>query len=300
MTELTEQEWVAQVYEPQVAAEQWLVHPAAAMFPLLDGHDFEELVESIRANGLREPVTVTVDGLLLDGRNRVAACYVAGVEVRTVVYDGDDPVGFSVDKNLKRRHLNTGQRGMLALRILAAYEAEAKQRQVEAGRTNGRGQKVPANLPEPIEGDRAERESRARAAAQVGVSARTVQMAKKIAAEDPRAAARVEDGTQTINAAYNSMEAILEARQKQAAIWAEAKADTDKARQSQPLVWALTGIDMHLDKILAEHLPLPDVGEVRPGDRRRLERTARTLAEITGTVNTYLVNINLEKKGSDQ
>ena len=34
----------------------WPTHPAADLFPLLDGPDLVELTEDVRVNGLHEPV----------------------------------------------------------------------------------------------------------------------------------------------------------------------------------------------------------------------------------------------------
>ena len=44
----------------------------------MSGRKFDELVEDVRVNGLREPVVVSGDQLI-DGRNRVRACAAAGV-----------------------------------------------------------------------------------------------------------------------------------------------------------------------------------------------------------------------------
>jgi ParB-like chromosome segregation protein Spo0J len=49
------------------------VHPAAAMFPLLEGPEFEELCDDIQASGLANPIVIHGD-ILLDGRNRLRAC----------------------------------------------------------------------------------------------------------------------------------------------------------------------------------------------------------------------------------
>lgn len=93
------------------------VHPVAAVFPLMEGSDFHDLIEDIRANGLREAIWMTPDGLILDGRNRWRACQAANVEPEYRTYDGDDLIEFVVSLNLKRRHLDETQRGMVAAKI---------------------------------------------------------------------------------------------------------------------------------------------------------------------------------------
>jgi hypothetical protein len=57
------------------------------------------------------------DGAILDGRNRALACRIAGVELRTVVYDGDDPIGFVISKNERRRQLSARRRALIAARL---------------------------------------------------------------------------------------------------------------------------------------------------------------------------------------
>jgi hypothetical protein len=52
------------------------------------------------------------DGVLIDGRNRWAACQMAGVDPRFDVLNGQDPVAYILSSNIKRRHMNAGQRAM--------------------------------------------------------------------------------------------------------------------------------------------------------------------------------------------
>lgn len=96
------------------------VHPYADQFPMLPQAELEELAQSIRESGLRQPIVVTVDGLILDGRNRFQACRMAGVEPETVVYEGSDLAEYVLDANITRRNMTTGQRAMATALVLEA------------------------------------------------------------------------------------------------------------------------------------------------------------------------------------
>jgi ParB-like nuclease domain len=87
-------------------------HPLAEIFPRLDDAALQELAADIRKNGLRQAI-VTHQGQVLDGRKRLAACKIAEVEPRFKEFAGDDPLGYVVSLNLKRRHLSETQRAMI-------------------------------------------------------------------------------------------------------------------------------------------------------------------------------------------
>ena len=94
------------------------VHPAAAVFPMLPDDELQALADDIAANGLQQPLVLTPDGALLDGRNRLAACEMAGVKPTTVAFDGD-PIAFVLSANVARRHMTTGARAMATAVVLA-------------------------------------------------------------------------------------------------------------------------------------------------------------------------------------
>ena len=52
------------------------VHPAASIFPLIEGDEFDQLVDSIARNGMHYPIVLRGDQLL-DGRNRLRAAHAA-------------------------------------------------------------------------------------------------------------------------------------------------------------------------------------------------------------------------------
>lgn len=84
-------------------------HPLSAAFPAMAEDDLAALAADIKTNGLRHPV-VLWQGQVLDGWHRFAACKSAGVEARTVQFDGADPVAYVLSVNLARRHLTPAQR----------------------------------------------------------------------------------------------------------------------------------------------------------------------------------------------
>lgn len=91
---------------------QITVHPLADLFPPMDGEALADLAASIKINGLRRPITLDPQGALIDGRNRLKACEMAGVEPTFETYDGD-VASFIADVNLARRNLSKGQSAMV-------------------------------------------------------------------------------------------------------------------------------------------------------------------------------------------
>jgi hypothetical protein len=78
---------------------------------MLDEEALRKLADSIARLGLLSGIVLTPDGTLLDGRNRLAACELAGVEPWFVVYEGD-PDEYVIATADERRHVTTGQRAM--------------------------------------------------------------------------------------------------------------------------------------------------------------------------------------------
>ncbi|MFB4280788.1 ParB/RepB/Spo0J family partition protein [Nonomuraea sp. MTCD27] len=94
------------------------VHPVADLFPMLAADELKELAADIKARGLLQPIVLDVTGRILDGRNRYAACKLAGIEPSFVSYEGDDPDGYALAVNIARRHLTKGQIAMVAAQAL--------------------------------------------------------------------------------------------------------------------------------------------------------------------------------------
>lgn len=110
------------------------VHPYAAAYPMMSEGELQDLADDIKANGQHEPIIVANlhpnlmdDPHILDGRNRYAACKLAGVEPTfqtvsllnpeggsgqdEVVELTDDNIRRWIDsKNLHRRHLTPEQK----------------------------------------------------------------------------------------------------------------------------------------------------------------------------------------------
>ncbi len=107
-------------------------HPFAAVFPLMQGEEYERLKSDIEDNGLRHPI-VLCDGkgewLILDGRNRYRACIELGIKPKTTTYDGkqDDLLRYVVSANISRRHLNESQRSIVAKKLAAMGGANLRQ-----------------------------------------------------------------------------------------------------------------------------------------------------------------------------
>jgi len=133
------------------------IHPACELFPLMTPAELRELGEDIKGNGLRRPIAITSDGQLLDGRNRLAAMEVAGVdfkikrtrngspEIHIDIVGGDlsfaevvtsDPVAFVISANIHRRHLTAEQKREHIARLIKATPGKSDRQIAETVKSN--------------------------------------------------------------------------------------------------------------------------------------------------------------------
>lgn len=176
-----------------VGASAFPVHPAANLFPMLNGEDYTQLRDDIEKNGLLEPIWLC-DGQLLDGRNRFRACEELGIEPKFQSYTGDSPAAHVWSLNGVRRHLTKSQRAAIAVEMLPHLEAEA------AKRTGGR---PPAGQKPMLKSTRVS--STAAAGKQVGVGRSIVERARKVKAADPELFEKVKSGEVQVESALRSI-----------------------------------------------------------------------------------------------
>ena len=169
-------------------------HEYANLFPMMPEPDLMRLAEDIKEKGLSDPI-ITLDGMILDGRNRYKACGINSITPRFEEYAGDDPLGYVVSHNLHRRHLSESQRAMVA----------AKWAGLKHGSDTFRGNQY-AGAKSPI-GDSPKPSATAtrdEAAALLNVGTSSIDRAKKVIKDAPELVEKIESGEMSVNAAYVS------------------------------------------------------------------------------------------------
>ena len=180
-------------------------HELCLLFPPATEQELQELRESIEQNGQVEKI-ILFEGKILDGRNRAAACAMLGIELETIEYVGDDPLGIVLSKNLHRRHLTESQRAVIA----------AKLANMPVGRNwrNSNSANLPDNDFTPEKQGRNGQKltkvkteiSQSEAAKALNTSDRLVREAKKLIREaPPKLIEQVEHGNKTIHAALKEI-----------------------------------------------------------------------------------------------
>jgi len=101
------------------------VHELCKLFPVMNGEQFEALVDDIKTNGLLSPV-ILFEGKILDGRHRYKACVNLGIEPDFEEFDGKDALAFVISHNLSRRHLDESQRALIAGKIANLKNGQRK------------------------------------------------------------------------------------------------------------------------------------------------------------------------------
>lgn len=119
----------------QIPISHLSVHPAVTLaWEMPDDHPgFLSLVESIKEQGLLEPLKITAAKQVVDGRHRLRACRAAGFESVECIVVPDDRVGeIAVATLFERRHMVTrGQLAYAAYPLFAAGHRELQRRNAE-------------------------------------------------------------------------------------------------------------------------------------------------------------------------
>lgn len=180
-------------------------HPLAAIFPMMDEPQLEELADDIAANGLREDIDI-IDDQIIDGRNREEACNRRGSKKRYRVHKLiPDLLGWIISKNLHRRHLTTSQRAAVAAEIArlrpGSNQKKDHQKQVAGipATSNGVDSKgdTSSNTKIPTQTEAAEK---------MKVSRATVQEASKVLDASPELHEKVKAGEMTVNEAAKKVD----------------------------------------------------------------------------------------------
>jgi hypothetical protein len=170
--------------EPAFGTPKWRptkVHPLADLFPLLAPDDLQALADDINEHGLINPIVVGPDGTLIDGRNRLKACEMAGVAPVFELLEDVDTEAFIWSVNAKRRQMTKSQVAMVAAMGLSTASIES---------TGGR----------PNEG-------KGNAAKAAGVSPQRLSLALLVKQHAADLAQLVIDGSITLDAAYEQAKA---------------------------------------------------------------------------------------------
>jgi len=164
--------------------KEYANHPLSDLFPIIPASELKDLIADLKERGLQSPI-ILYEGKILDGRHRYEACNQAGVKPKFETYKGDDPIGFVLAANLRRRHLNESQRALIAAKLATM---------AHGGDRKSEGFNQAANLPMDQE----------KAAETLNVSERSLRTAKAVL-ESPRLAKQVASGQLSVHAAHEQI-----------------------------------------------------------------------------------------------
>lgn len=171
-------------------------HPYGKELPHLNHNDLSSLTKSIRAHGLREPITL-YEGKILDGWNRYSACIGSGVKPTFVEFEGDDPIQFVIDRNIERRHLDDYQK-IEIVKKLAGIEIALAAKERQKSKPGRKVSRAPKGADEKVKPNRRTDEI----AAHAKVSRRQVEKFEKVDRDGaPEVKRAVKQGTMSLGEA---------------------------------------------------------------------------------------------------
>lgn len=171
----------------------------SSLFKGLEGWEYSELKRDIEANGVKTPIIIAENGIIVDGYTRHKIWTELGRypwdiphEIRH--YDTrEEMIQDAITLNVLRRHLNSAQRAYFATKHLLPEERKKAEKRQKAG----------VDLSEKFRKGRAVDIT----AKKVGLSGRTLEKAERVFKDAPeKTRRRVLDGKQSIDNAFQDLE----------------------------------------------------------------------------------------------
>lgn len=186
-------------------------HKLCQAFPMMSKEELQQLGEDIRDNGQRFGV-FRWHGLIIDGKNRIEACKLVGVD--PIIVDKEDKLETEADvirliysANLVRRQLSASVKAALAVELMKAIE--------EADKEDKKSKK------EVVE----------EAAKTTGVSTSYVKAAEQVEKEDPEKFEQVKAGKKSVAKAAKEIRAEAGEDADDAAVLRKAEKVVEKCQQ---------------------------------------------------------------------
>ncbi len=244
-------------------------HEYADLLPLASGKSRDQLLASLSTGFDHNHPIVLIDGLVLDGRNRLILGAESGLKKENFTFrefnpktDGEDALAFVRRENLDRRHLGEGHLSLIAANI-AKIIAEKLKEKVKA---TSEESKPPtgAEVAKPVAKAKVPSHiAREQAAKETGVSTDSVKKAQLIA-KHPDISKQLEDQKISLDAAYQEAVRRRDAEKE--------KANATKIKEERKKLLATIANDLGTDhqlvkaatrgSILREHRELKVFGEL--------------------------------------
>jgi hypothetical protein len=240
-------------------------HPIADAYPISD-EDVDALADDIKEHGQNDVILLTHDGLILDGRNRYAACLKLGIEPLTeILPEMTDAqlMDLAWSKNGLRRHLSASQRACMAA-IINADPDKPERRGRPRKDGNSRNSAGLSGETSAIIGKRFK------------VSGRMVEMATEIYEHEgsEKHFESIKEGKETLSAIYPAWKAARKAEQE--ALTAIAKPRMRELRGKAPDL-----ADAVEEGRITYEEAMQEVADREEKQRKREEYLAKKYANIT-------------------
>jgi len=172
--------------------------------PPLEKEDLELLEKDVAQHGIRIPLAITPERVILDGHHRwqiAQKLKLATVPCQVFKFKSkEEEEEFIITVNLARRHLTTAQKAVLGLALLEIERKKAKERQRQHGFTApGRPKTLPQNFGE-VSGEAPDL-----AASKVGISGETLRKAAFVVEKKPEYKEKLLEGKVSVDRAYREV-----------------------------------------------------------------------------------------------